>query len=132
MTGVPTEADLAEIHSPLALSVFDKLVNHDAKKSFEEVLPTAPPDAIDLIKKCLQFRPSKRPSAVQALEHEFLKEFHDPSKEPICTRKMNMPIDDNKKMEARNYRDYVHNIIKKKNEEIKEKRREQKYQDKMK
>ena len=72
ITGAPNEADLSEIHSPLALSVFDKLVHPEAKKTIRDVIPTAPDDAIDLIEKCLVFRPSKRISAAKALEHPFV------------------------------------------------------------
>lgn len=54
--------DLQEIHSPLALSVFDKLANPDAKKCVADLVD-APPDAIDLIEKCLTFTPSKRITA---------------------------------------------------------------------
>ena len=63
ITGVPNEKDLSEIHSPLALSVFDKLVHPEAKKTIKEVIPTAPDEAIDLIEKCLIFRPSLRITA---------------------------------------------------------------------
>ena len=44
-----------------------------------------------------------------------------------CTRKMNMSLDDNKKLEAKYYRETVFQIIKKKNEEIRDRRREEKY-----
>lgn len=122
---------MSEIHSPLALSVFDKLVHPEAKKTIKEVIPTAPDDAIDLIEKCLVFRPSSRITAAAALEHPFVREFHDPEKELPCSRKMNMPLDDNKKLQGKYYRETVLQIIKKKNEEIRERRREEKYQDKV-
>jgi len=60
LTGIPTSSDLSEIHSPLALSVFDKLTNPEAIKPVAEHLnvldpddPTkyiaVPDDAVDLI-----------------------------------------------------------------------------------
>ena len=103
---------MAEIHSPLALSVFDKLVNKDATKNINDAIPTAPQDAIDLIEKCLKFRPSKRLTAYQALDHPFVKRFHleDKAKktthdEDPCTRKLTMPIDDNTKFETKWYKE---------------------------
>jgi len=35
--------------------------------------PAADPEAIDLLKKMLQFNPKKRCTAEEALEHDFLK-----------------------------------------------------------
>jgi serine/threonine protein kinase len=42
-------------------------------KSLESLYPAADPAAIDLLKKMLMFNPSKRCTAEEALEHEFLK-----------------------------------------------------------
>ena len=42
-----------------------------------------------------------------------------------------MPLDDNKKLTGKYYRETVYQIIRKKNEEIRERRREEKYQDKV-
>jgi len=63
MTGIPSAKDLQEIQSPLSLSVFDKLSSEATRKSLDQLIPGAPPDAIDLIGQCLQFRPSKRLTA---------------------------------------------------------------------
>ena len=79
----------------------------EAKKTIKDVIPTAPDEAIDLIEKCLAFRPSARITAAAALEHPFVREFHDPEKEQPCSRKMNMSLDDNKKLAGKYYRETV-------------------------
>lgn len=129
LTGVPTEADLQEIHSPLKLSVFEKLADPNNAKGLKEMIPEAPADALDLIQQCLEFRPSKRPTATDALSHPFVKEFHEqyPEQEKACLRKIKMPFDDNEKKGKEVYQEFVHWMVKKKNAEIKVERRLAKY-----
>lgn len=49
LTGKPTPEDLSEIHSPLALTMFENLNLERRKKSLKEVFVNASTDAIDLI-----------------------------------------------------------------------------------
>merc|ERR1711920_178104 len=53
-------------------------------KSLEKILTKATPDALDLVKKMLKLDPNKRISVVEALEHTYFKELHDPAKEITC------------------------------------------------
>jgi mitogen-activated protein kinase 15 len=59
------------------------------------VFPTASDDALDLMRKLMHFNPKKRLTAEQALKHPYVAQFHDPENEPICTKRINIPIDDN-------------------------------------
>lgn len=65
------------------------------KKRLRDVFPTASDEAIDLIKRLLIFNPSKRLTAEQCLQHPYVAQFHNPADEPICTKTINIPIDDN-------------------------------------
>ena len=49
------------------------------------LFPDATSPAIDLLRQLLVLEPKKRLSAVQALEHSYLKQYHDPKEEPVCT-----------------------------------------------
>ena len=49
------------------------------------LFPDATLPALDLLGQLLFLEPKKRLSAVQALEHNYLKRYHDPKEEPICT-----------------------------------------------
>ena len=42
-------------------------------KPYEHLYPAADPNALDLLKKMLQFNPSRRVTAEEALEHEFFR-----------------------------------------------------------
>ena len=98
------------------------------------MVPGAPDDALDLIQKCLQFVPSKRCTATQALNHPYVKEFHDiyKSKERTAPRKMTLSLDDNKKQNTQVYYHYIQQIIYRKNEEIRQDRKREKYEEKKK
>ncbi|MCP9265574.1 Mitogen-activated protein kinase 14 [Dirofilaria immitis] len=43
----------------------------------------ASPDAIDLLERTLNLDPDYRPTASEAMEHPYLKQYHDPSDEPV-------------------------------------------------
>lgn len=45
----------------------------------------------------LQFNPSKRISAAEALRHPYVAQFHNPDDEPSCSRVITIPINDNHK-----------------------------------
>ncbi len=78
MTGKPSSDDLAEIHSPVARTMFENLkLDRGEKKPLTILIPKASPLGIDLIDNLLQFRPSLRLTVEEALEHPFVERFHN-------------------------------------------------------
>lgn len=71
-----------------------------------------PADAVDLICKMLDFNPSRRPTAVQILQHPYLSQFHNPSEETISPSIIRPPISDNKKLSLKEYRNLLYEQIK--------------------
>jgi len=59
---------------------------------FSDLFPKAPPAALDLLQRMLQFNPAKRMSVMEALNHPFVSGFHDPDTEPTCSRKLDPAI----------------------------------------
>nr|AZL94363.1 peroxiredoxin 1 [Nephromyces sp. MMRI] len=117
--GSPSHSDSLEIKSDFAPQMLAALPVTQGR-DFKTVFTNASNDALDLLKKLLQFNPKKRLSAQDALEHPYLKDFHNASDEPLYNGIIKSPIDDNKKFSVAEYRESVYN-------EIKRQKREQKY-----
>lgn len=94
LIGKPTQDDIDSLDCPLAGTMLESLPPIRQKK-LRDVFPTASDDAIDLMRKLMHFNPKKRLTAEQALKHPYVAQFHDPENEPICTKRINIPIDDN-------------------------------------
>ena len=94
ITGRPLPEDIEAINSSLAATMLESLPPTKPKK-LTDMFPTASDEALDLLKNLLQFNPNKRLTAEQSLKHPYVAQFHNPEDEPICTRKIKIPIDDN-------------------------------------
>ena len=94
VTGRPSQEDIDSVNSPLAATMLESLPATKSKK-LRDIFPTASDDALDLLRNLLNFNPTKRLSAEQALKHPYVAQFHNPEEEPICDKKIFIPIDDN-------------------------------------
>jgi mitogen-activated protein kinase 15 len=59
LCGRPTPEDIAAIKSPFVSTMLES-IPATKKRSFEEMFPTASPEALDLLKRTLLFNPDKR------------------------------------------------------------------------
>jgi p38 MAP kinase len=50
--------------------------------------------AIDLLERMLVFDPKKRITATEALSHEYLAPYHDPTDEPVAEEKFDWSFND--------------------------------------
>jgi len=55
---------------------------------------TADPAAVDLLEAMLVFDPRKRVKAGDALAHEYLSPYHDPTDEPVAEDKFDWSFND--------------------------------------
>jgi len=83
LIGTPKADSLDWIKTPEAKQWVQRMAPSRGK-SLEKILTKATPDALDLVTKMLKLDPSKRISVVEALEHTYFKELHDPAKEITC------------------------------------------------
>eukprot|EP00771_Trimastix_marina_P001017 gnl/Trimastix_PCT/2061.p1 GENE.gnl/Trimastix_PCT/2061~~gnl/Trimastix_PCT/2061.p1 ORF type:complete len:607 (-),score=124.25 gnl/Trimastix_PCT/2061:123-1943(-) len=114
LTGRPNQEDIESIQSPFAATLLESLPPSQPK-NLAEMFPDASEDALDFLRRLLQFNPNKRPSATEALEHPYLSQFHNADEELVCTHDITLSIDDNHKFPLEVYRDALYaEVIRKK------------------
>lgn len=64
------------------------------KVPFQTKFPNADPLALDLLEKMLVFDPRTRISAPEALSHEYLAPYHDPTDEPAAAEVFDWSFND--------------------------------------
>mmetsp|Transcript_59783 Transcript_59783/g.192409 ORF Transcript_59783/g.192409 Transcript_59783/m.192409 type:complete len:460 (+) Transcript_59783:88-1467(+) len=123
VTGRPSPEDIEAIKSPFAATMLESLPL-SRPRPLNEMFPSATAEALDLLRLCMQFNPSKRPSAKEALRHPYVVQFHNPEDEFDCDRVIRIPIDDNTKLTVQDYRERLYNeVLKKKKEQRRSHRR---------
>lgn len=81
--GTPTMEDYYSVKSRRAREYIRSLP-FTKRRSFHALFEGANPLAIDLLEKLLTFNPAKRITVEEALEHPYLKPYHDPDDEPTA------------------------------------------------
>lgn len=90
--GTPNEETLSRIGSSRAQEYVRNLP-YMPKKPFQTLFPNANPDALDLLDRMLAFDPSSRISVEEALQHPYLKIWHDETDEPDCPTTFNFDFE---------------------------------------
>merc|ERR1719197_2255416 len=78
---------------------------------FRKFFPAASPEALDLLIQCLRLDPDGRITAEDALDHPYVKQFHDPAVERDCTKVVYPGINDDKKMSTAVHRERLYHEI---------------------
>jgi mitogen-activated protein kinase 15 len=129
-TGRPSKVDIEAINSPYAETMLDSLAEADGEPhSWSSLFPSAESDTIDLLTQLLAFNPNKRINVEDSLAHTYVEQFHVGNEEDeiICEKKINIPINDNKKLNVAAYRNELYtNVIKVQQDEKKAKREKKK------
>lgn len=81
--GTPHEDDLQNIGAPRAGS-YVKQLQSKQRRRWQDIVPRASSEAQDLIAKFLAFDYHQRITVDTALQHSWLKDYHDPNDEPTA------------------------------------------------
>ncbi|KAF8587834.1 kinase-like protein, partial [Ramaria rubella] len=84
--GSPDETIFDRISAPKAKAYMRSLPIRKAQP-FCKVFPKADPQALDLLSKMITWDPEHRLSVIEALEHPYVSNYHDPDDEPSCPTK---------------------------------------------
>mmetsp|Transcript_13336 Transcript_13336/g.58056 ORF Transcript_13336/g.58056 Transcript_13336/m.58056 type:complete len:364 (+) Transcript_13336:2254-3345(+) len=123
VTGRPSFDDLQATRSPFAETMLESLPPTKLRRA-RELFPTGSDHATDLMYNLLEFNPEKRLTAVEALRHPYLAQFHNPADEPSCDHIVTIPIDDNSKYTIQEYREKLYSEIVKRKKELRRRMRE--------
>ncbi|KAK9804826.1 hypothetical protein WJX72_007488 [[Myrmecia] bisecta] len=74
--GTPTREEIHSMNPNYTEFKFPQIKAHPWTKVFSKRLP---PDAVDLVSKLLQYSPTQRVTALQAMTHPFFDELRDPA-----------------------------------------------------
>jgi len=125
-TGRPSKEDIIAINSQYAETMLDTIHEPEGEVStWASLFPSAEADTLDLLNQLLAFNPNKRIDVEGSLGHPYVEQFHNGNEEDeiCCDKKINIPIDDNKKLGVAAYRNELYtNIIKVQQDDKKAKR----------
>lgn len=90
--GSPSEEALEHVGSERAKEYLQSLP-YAPPIPFDYFFPHASPEALDLLSKMLVFDPAQRITVEEALEHPYLRVWHDPADEPVCPTKFDFSFE---------------------------------------
>jgi len=106
----PSKEDIEGCGSPYAATLLENIIP-TTKKTLDGLYPTAPSDAIALMKDLLSFNPRKRLSAEGGLAHHYVAQFHSEAEELSCDHAVLPTVDDDTKITIEEYRNILYRDV---------------------
>jgi len=109
ITGPPTPEQIAGVDSKFADTML-KSIPVPPKKDLGGIMTGAPPEAVDIVMRMLDFNPKTRITIEECLKHPYMKNFTQ-GNEPSAPGKLQIPIDDDIKFSVNDYRDKLYTLV---------------------
>ncbi|KAK2579690.1 hypothetical protein KPH14_011037 [Odynerus spinipes] len=106
----PTEEDLISVSAGYGTNLLEKSPA-GPKRSLKDLLPEASKEALDLICSLIVFNPSRRLTAVQALEHPYVANFHRRGNEPARSTSVVPLLRDDVQLSVEEYRNKLYAMM---------------------
>uniref|UniRef100_A0A0X3Q2P3 Protein kinase domain-containing protein n=1 Tax=Schistocephalus solidus TaxID=70667 RepID=A0A0X3Q2P3_SCHSO len=106
----PTKEDMDSVKSSYSASVLAKACVKQ-RKPVADMMKNSDPNGIELMNLFLQFNPHKRITVDEALEHVYVKRFHNPIEEIRVSRPVLPPVSDNVQLSVSEYRSRLYQLI---------------------
>lgn len=111
--GKPTDFDIASLEGMYARLMLESLPVGPPRMPIERRFECEPHEVghaefVDFMKLMLQVNPMKRLTAVEALEHPHVADFHTPSDEPVFGRRIALKLPDDRRETPMRYRDQIY------------------------
>ena len=116
LLGRPSEGDIKSMRISQTNNILST-IRTGKTKSFTQTFSQVPPEAGDLLRRLLIYNPEKRLSVESVLRHPYFEQFHNEDEEIVCSKKVEIPINDNERMSLKVYRDAIYENI---SEKVKE------------
>uniref|UniRef100_A0A8C2WPT6 Mitogen-activated protein kinase 15 n=1 Tax=Cyclopterus lumpus TaxID=8103 RepID=A0A8C2WPT6_CYCLU len=106
----PSPEDILAIKSEYGSSIIQRMLLKPQVPLEDLLQPSAPPDALDLLRTLLVFNPDKRLTAEQALQHPYVARFHNTAKEPALNYDVVLTVDDDVQLSVVQYRNQLYEV----------------------
>jgi mitogen-activated protein kinase 15 len=107
--GKPSDEDVTAINSSFAATMLNSLPAVE-KKDMRVLMKDAPPEAVDMVVKLLDFNPERRLDIDASLKHPYMATFVT-GQEPSCPGRLSIPIDDDYKFTVNDYRERLYQQV---------------------
>lgn len=108
LLGKPTDYDIVSLNAPDAEVAMEPVAPGPAYNGIEKRFPQENQDMQDFMHLLMQWDPSKRLTASEALTHPFLGAHHNPDDEPTFGRRVELPLGDDEQVSHNWYRDQIY------------------------
>ncbi|KAH0569208.1 hypothetical protein KQX54_021925 [Cotesia glomerata] len=106
----PTPEDIISVSAGYGSNLLEKVPN-TSRRTLQQLFIDVPTKALDLIEKLIVFNPNNRLTAVEALEHPYVADFHHRANEPERGANVIPPLRDDVQLRVEDYRNKLYAMM---------------------